>query len=68
MVFAERWLPTPGNKREAELRKLKDKKNVRERLRKNKKLAEADRVLLQNADAWMGDMPKEEEGHADKTL
>ena len=26
MVFAEKWLPTPGNQREQELRKLKDKK------------------------------------------
>ena len=75
MVFAEKWLPTPGNQREQELRKLKDKKNIRERLRKNKKLAEADRILLKNANAWVDDSaqppetaPKLEEGHADKTI
>ena len=75
MVFAEKWHPTPGNKREEELRKLKDKKNIRERLRKNKKLAEADRILLKNANAWVDDSaqppetaPKLEEGYADKTI
>jgi hypothetical protein len=36
MVFAEKWHPTPGNKREEELRKLKDKKTFESALERTR--------------------------------
>ena len=40
MVYSEKWIPSPWNKREQQLRKIKDKKNVRERKRKNTRAEE----------------------------
>ena len=48
MVFANKWIPTAGNRKEEELRRLKDKKNHRERVRKNKKQEQANRLPQEN--------------------
>lgn len=49
MPFAKKWIPDPLNKRELELRKLKDKKNLRERKRKNQR---QDEKLEKDAQLW----------------
>ena len=58
MVFAERWEPAPWNKKEQELRKLKDAKNKRERKRKNLRQAE-DQQLAKDAEIWINESKEE---------
>lgn len=51
----QKWLPDPDNPAEIKLRKQMDKKNVRERLRKNKRLAEnveRDKSSIHQTQAW----------------
>ena len=58
MVFAERWEPAPWNKKEQELRKLKDAKNKRERKRTNLRQAE-DQQLAKDAEIWINESKEE---------
>ena len=58
MVYAERWQPAPWNKREQELRKIKDKKNKRERKRKNIRQAE-DEQLERDVEIWIHEFEEE---------
>jgi hypothetical protein len=58
MVFAERWEPAPWNKKEQELRRIKDAKNLRERNRKNRRQAE-DQQLAKDAEIWINESKEE---------
>ena len=64
MVYADKWIPAPWNKREQELRKIKDLKNKRERKRKNARAEERaeDHNLLLAANAWMTEEFDEQDG------
>ena len=55
MVHATKWIPAPWNKREQQLRKLKDAKNKRDRKRKNRnqeREAQVDAQMLDAANTW----------------
>ena len=57
MPHAEKWIPSPWNKRELELRRIKDAKNKRERKRKDKK---QDGELLAAAELWTAEAVDEQ--------
>ena len=71
MVFAQKWEPSPWNKREHELRKLKDAKNRREMQRKNRRRTE-DQQLARDSQAWIDEYKEEslaandDQTHADQ--
>ena len=58
MPHAEKWIPSPWNKKELELRRIKDAKNKRERKRKDKK---QDVQLLAAAELWTAEAGDEHE-------
>ena len=65
MPHAEKWIPSPWNKREQELRRIKDQKNKRERKRKNKLAEQVDEQILVAAELWIAEAAEDDDQQVD---